>query len=209
MYKFSLLLHVIAAVFLTGPFVLAPMIGLRAVRGRDAEGARTAARRTNLYALLSLVTALLGFWVLSNSRYDFGSAWVVISLTLFVIAIIITFAITGPALKRAARLIAEQDSKRASNAGAQGTDADGKAEQEDETAPHKPSETSAFGDPSITDRAISLGENLTGEASTTATTGPGQPRIDAQYGRIAAASGISAVLLLVITALMVLTPFGG
>jgi uncharacterized membrane protein len=105
-YKFLLTLHVLAAVLLIGPFVLVAFMGDRAIRRHDAEDTLRAARYMARFAIGSVVVAVLGAAALSQSdRYDFGSPWVTISLTLWVIAMGVATGYTVPAMRRAARLI--------------------------------------------------------------------------------------------------------
>ncbi|GAA0267110.1 DUF2269 family protein [Cryptosporangium japonicum] len=107
MTKFVLTLHVLAAVFLIGPMAIAPMIGMRAIRRHDARGVHEAARTTTLYTLLSLVVAALGFVLIgvSNGRWSFGDAWITISMTLYVIALLLGIGVVAPGLTGAARLL--------------------------------------------------------------------------------------------------------
>ncbi len=210
MYNFSLMLHVIAAVFLTGPFVLAPMAGLRAVRRGDVTAIRSAARSTRLFTLLALITVVFGMWVLSNSRFDFGTTWVVISMTLFVIAFILALLVTSPALNKAAKILAGQnagstdehtapESQDPANSG-KSTGREPKATPVSESEPLADQQTSPHADADA-DKASQSGPRTWPQPQS------GRDRVHTQYGRIAASSGISAVLLLAVTALMVLKPF--
>ncbi|MFG1928083.1 DUF2269 family protein [Cryptosporangium sp. NPDC048952] len=107
MTKFVLTLHVLAAVFLIGPMAISPMMGMRAIRRHDARGVHEAARTTTLYTLLSLVVAALGFVLIAvgNGRWSFGDAWVTISMTLYVIALLLGIGVVAPGLTGAARLL--------------------------------------------------------------------------------------------------------
>jgi uncharacterized membrane protein len=104
-------LHVIAAVFLIGPLVLVPMSGLRAIRLGHLGMVRTAARQTTLYGLLSLLVFALGAAVVPTSdRYDYGTPWVTISMTLFIVALVLVLGVTAPALTKAASLLESRTS---------------------------------------------------------------------------------------------------
>jgi uncharacterized membrane protein len=102
-------LHVLSAVMLIGPLMTAPFIGRRAIRRRSAEGVRMAADQTRLYGAGSLLTALLGVATLlgSGGRYQFRTPWVIISMTLYVVALGLVFFYAAPALHKAAKLVEE------------------------------------------------------------------------------------------------------
>jgi uncharacterized membrane protein len=105
-YKFLVTLHVLAAVLLIGPFALAPFLGNRAIRRHDADDTRDAARFLARFAMGSLIVAVLGIGALSLSgRYSFRTPWVIISLTLYVIAMGVATGYTLPAIRRAAGMI--------------------------------------------------------------------------------------------------------
>ena len=107
MHTFMVLLHVVAAVFLIGPLAVAPMFGLRALRTGNTDGLRDAARQTTLYGLLSLI--VFGFGALAvateDNDYTFGSIWVSVSITLYILALLLTLLVVAPALSKAAKLI--------------------------------------------------------------------------------------------------------
>jgi uncharacterized membrane protein len=177
MHTFLVLLHVVAAVFLIGPLVIAPMFGLRALRTGNPDGLRDAARQTTLYGLLSLV--VFGFGVLAvateDDDYTFGTIWVNVSLTLYILALLLTLLVVAPALNKAAKLI---------------------------TAP-----STVQVDP--VDGELPAPEpGLTAPVPLSAQQPEVKGKLDGLRGRIAASSGIASVLILVITALMVLKPFG-
>jgi uncharacterized membrane protein len=106
MRVFLLTLHVIAAVFLIGPLVLVPMNGLRGIRTGDIATVRTSARQTFLYCLLSLLVFGLGAAVIAAStKVTFGTAWLTISMTLYVVAFALVILLVVPALRHAATLM--------------------------------------------------------------------------------------------------------
>jgi hypothetical protein len=105
-YTFLVTLHVLGAVLLTGPFLLAAFVGRRAIRLRDADRIRRAARLMAIFAIGSLVVALLGVGTLSlSNRYSFSTPWVIISMTLYVIAMGVATGYTVPALRRASTMV--------------------------------------------------------------------------------------------------------
>jgi uncharacterized membrane protein len=164
-HTFLKTLHVVAAVFLIGPLVVIPMSGLRAIRVGDLSAVRNAARQTTLYGLLAILVFALGAAVVptESEHYNFGTPWVTISMTLFIVALGIILGVLVPALTKAASLL------------------------EARTTPA----------PTIAD-----GEDAAPAATVT------DPQVDAARGRVAASSGVASLLLVVITVLMVVKPFG-
>ena len=100
------ILHVVGAVFIIGPMAILPMTGLRALRSGHPEQATTLARSTALFSYISLVVAVLGFGLvgLADPKYNLSvmTPWVLISIVLYVIAVVTVLAVVVPALKKAA-----------------------------------------------------------------------------------------------------------
>lgn len=182
MHTFWLILHVAAAVLFTGPFIIAPLTGLRALRDRDATVLHQCGRTTMQYALLSLITFGLGILAVATaSDEDFNTAWVIIAMTLFVIALALALFISSPALSKASRMLAadrEQERKE-------------EAEAKDPTARQKDADELRR----ITDARVLAH-------------GAARERLQDQRGRIAAASGTTAVLVMIVVILSVTKPFG-
>ena len=107
MHTFLKTLHVVAAVFLIGPLVVIPMGGLRAIRHGDVSAVKTATRQTTLYGLLSLLVFGLGAATVPTEpdHYNFATAWVTISMTLYVVAILIVLGLLVPSLTKAGTLL--------------------------------------------------------------------------------------------------------
>ncbi|MFB9177921.1 DUF2269 family protein [Dactylosporangium sucinum] len=106
MERFVVLIHVLAAVLLIGPLVLAGFWGRRAIRRGDADEARQAFVAGRWATAGSVVVALFGaFAVAATPRYTFGTPWVIISSTLYVVLLGVSAAYTVPALRKAARLL--------------------------------------------------------------------------------------------------------
>jgi uncharacterized membrane protein len=185
MTKFVLTLHVLSAVFLIGPMAIAPMMGMRAIRKHDARGVHEAARTMTLYTLLSLVVAALGFVLIgvSNGRWSFGDAWVTISITLYVIALLLGIGVVAPGLTGAARLL---DASTPLPATPVTPTTPVTPVTESDTAVETP-------EPAGTDTATIDVET--------------RRKVDAAYGRVAASSGIVALLLIIIVIFMVVRPF--
>jgi hypothetical protein len=105
-YKFLVTLHVLGAVLLIGPLALAPFLANRAIRRHDAADTRNAASLLARFAVGSLIVAALGIGALSLSgKYSFRTPWVIISLTLYIIAMGIATGYAMPAIRRAAGII--------------------------------------------------------------------------------------------------------
>jgi uncharacterized membrane protein len=179
MTKFVLTLHVLAAVFLIGPMAIAPMLGMRAIRRHDARGVHEAARTTTLYTLLSLVVSGLGFLLVAvgNSRWSFSDAWIVISITLYVIALLLGIGVVAPGLTGAARLL----------------DASTTVPATPLSAAEPATDPALTPEPAGTDTAT-----IDVEA---------RRKLDSAYGRVAASSGVVSLLLLIIVVFMVVRPF--
>lgn len=107
MHTFLLTLHVVAVVFVIGPLVALPNVGLRGIRTGKVDLVRDAARLTTIYGLASLVVFALGAAVVPTKPddYTFGSIWVTASMTLYLVALLITLLVLAPALNKATTLL--------------------------------------------------------------------------------------------------------
>ncbi|WP_238010718.1 DUF2269 family protein [Dactylosporangium sp. AC04546] len=109
MERFVVLVHVLAAVLLIGPLVLAGFVGRRAIRKNDADEARQAFVAGRWATAGSIVVALFGALAVAvSSRYTFATPWVIISSTLFVVLLGVSAGYTVPALRKAARLLQQR-----------------------------------------------------------------------------------------------------
>jgi uncharacterized membrane protein len=91
---------------LVGPLMVAPFVGRRAIKRRSPDGVRTAATQMRVYGFGSILTALLGvLLVQASDNYKLTDVWIVISMTLYVVALCLVFFYAIPALRRAARLV--------------------------------------------------------------------------------------------------------
>ena len=106
MYTFLLTLHVLTAVGLVGPFIVAGFTGHRAIRDHDAAATRSAAKLMTRFAIGVLAVAALGFGTLALSKdYSFRTPWVIVAITLWLIAMGIATGYTVPAIRGAANMI--------------------------------------------------------------------------------------------------------
>ncbi|MEV6526967.1 DUF2269 family protein [Longispora sp. NPDC051575] len=108
MRTFLLLLHVLSAILIIGPLAVVPFYGLRSLRVHDHDAVLQAARWTGRFALGSLLTAALGGTVVAataKETYDFGTPWVVISLTLYLVMLLVALFWARPALRSGMKLL--------------------------------------------------------------------------------------------------------
>ncbi|HEY8451618.1 MAG: hypothetical protein FWJ70_13480 [Micromonosporaceae bacterium] len=99
--------HVLLAVLVVGPLVAAPLVARRAVARREPRVVRLAANQAALFGAGSVVVALLGVaTVLTGDRWTMTTPWVLISATLVVVALGLTWGYLVPALRRAAAIAA-------------------------------------------------------------------------------------------------------
>ena len=99
-------LHVVTAVFIVGPMAIFPMTAMRAARAGNGAQVLALAKATSTFSLLSLVVLLLGFAVLGVSdpkeHWSLTSAWIVLSIVLYVVALAVNLFVTVPAMRRVA-----------------------------------------------------------------------------------------------------------
>lgn len=108
MYRFLVTLHVLFAVFLTGPAALVPFVALTPLVAVAPERVRLIAKRTFQLGAATLLIAVTGVIALAQSNtYRFGTPWVTISMTVYVIAAIITIAVLPRVLSRTAKHLEE------------------------------------------------------------------------------------------------------
>ncbi|GAA0732976.1 hypothetical protein GCM10010199_50680 [Dactylosporangium roseum] len=106
MQRFVVMLHVLAAVLLIGPLVLTGFWGRGAIRRGDADGTRQAFRVARWATAGSLLVAVLGALAVAwSGRYSFGTPWVVIATTLYLVLLGVSAGYTVPALRRAGLLL--------------------------------------------------------------------------------------------------------
>lgn len=111
MFKITLWLHLLFAVFTIGPLVHAATTAGRTVRRGDRPGAMAAARMLRLYGNVSVLVILAGFAALSvmpaegdEPKAAFSDTWVWLSLVLWLVAVALVLAVLVPALEQAGRL---------------------------------------------------------------------------------------------------------
>ena len=107
MFTLAKTIHVLLAVFLVGPVTMVPMTALRSIRRRDAPAVYAAARQTMIFGVGSILVFLVGFWVVASKpkQFDLGDPWIVISMTLYIVAVLLTLLVLVPDLRRAGKMI--------------------------------------------------------------------------------------------------------
>lgn len=185
--RLVLWLHIGVAIFTIGPATAAIMSTPRYIRKHDAVVVGFLHRITKVYSVASLLVLVFGI-VLADLRDDFSKPWVSISMTLFVVALVLLVLIMRDqraavaALRTQAAVPAKEPDKTAVEASA-------------ESAPDSPVSGTA---------ATASGA----EAAPPADSGPARvrrhPELAAvQRGRIASLGGVTALIWLVILILMV------
>ncbi|MEO5921262.1 MAG: DUF2269 family protein [Pseudolysinimonas sp.] len=99
------ILHVAGAVFIVGPMVVVPMLGLRAIRTGDSLQLRGLVRSSIGLGIGTILVAVIGFGVMYTQTEDqlsVSTPWILWSLILLAIAIVLHFAVVVPLLSRAA-----------------------------------------------------------------------------------------------------------
>jgi uncharacterized membrane protein len=103
-------LHVVAAVFLVGPMAILPMTALRAVRAGNASVVELLGTSTRIFALGSVLVAVLGFGVVGvlhkTEDVSVATGWVLTSIVLYVVALALSLLVVVPSLRRAAAELA-------------------------------------------------------------------------------------------------------
>jgi hypothetical protein len=86
--KLVLWLHIAFAIFTIGPVTVAIMSTPRYIRARNLTVVRYLYRTTRIFVLIALGVLVFGI-VLAQQLNDFAKPWLTISMTLFVVAIVL------------------------------------------------------------------------------------------------------------------------
>jgi hypothetical protein len=192
-------LHLVAAIFTIGPGTAAIMSTPRYIRRQNTVLVGYLYRTTRIYSLAALLTLIFGA-VLAGMEHKFNQWWIVVSLTLFVVAFVLLMLIIRDqrtaltALTTADDTVAAERSDVARTAEATRT---AEAVRVAEAAPEG-QETAATGgeQPATT---------VASDAQAAMTTDPrtGLRLAAVERGRIASMGGVTALIWLVILVLMV------
>jgi hypothetical protein len=214
-YTFVVTLHVLSAVLIIGPFVLAAFSGHQAIKRYDVDDTRDAARWMARFGLGSLLIALLGIGaVQASDKVTFRTPWVIISLTLYVLMMALATGYTVPALRRAARILEEGVLRS--------PEIQPMSSSRPETRPETQVETQAGTEADTNGESAGEGghkeaghkeggqteEPLPPQISTNATELVVKERLDNIAGRIAGSGGLVLLGAVLITVMMVAKPFG-
>jgi ABC-type transport system involved in cytochrome c biogenesis permease subunit len=182
-------LHVIVVVLVMGPLVFTPFVAGRAIARRDVNGARAAGKALLAFGIGSLVAAGLGALVVGvGGQYTFGTPWVIISMTIYLLVLVLALGYAVPASRRAARMI-------------------------DELARPKPAGPTTSGANSTgTSDLPRLPAGVAKDAASTTPIDAGlrpKQRIDEIVGRITGSGLLMLLGVVLLVVLMVVKPFGG
>lgn len=179
--RLVLWLHIGFAIFTIGPVALAISSTPRYIRLRDVAILRYLTRITVIFTVSSLLVFILGI-VLADLKSDFSRPWLTVSMTLFVVAIVL-LALVIRDQRRAIKALAPAEMPRI-QAGPDGGSNEG--DTESGTAPTEPEPSGAGqpgGDTALPAHVASV-----------------------ERGRIAAMGGVVNLIWLVILVLMVWQP---
>ncbi|HEU5032320.1 MAG TPA: hypothetical protein VFV01_45895 [Spirillospora sp.] len=185
--RILLILHIGFAIFTLGPLTAATMSTPRYIRHRNATVVRYLNRTTQIYGAGTLLIFLFGLWL---AKGELAHVWLSASMTLFIVALVLLLIVERDQ-RKAAKLLDEAGPAPASAPAAAAAAA---------AAPQAEAEAAA-----------EAGDGDGGESGAAKATGetPAAPRAAAgevaqvERGRIAAISGVIALIWLVILVLMV------
>jgi Predicted integral membrane protein (DUF2269) len=165
-------LHVAAAVFTIGPGTAAIMSTPRYIRKRNIVVVGYLYRITRIYAVASLLTLIFGL-VITDLLHYFSKPWVSVSITLYVVALVLLVLIMRDQRKAITALAAAEGS------------GDGPVRSESAEPATAPQAAAA------------------GDVQPTATAAAGLKTAAVERGRIASIAGLTGLIWLVILVLMV------
>lgn len=168
-------LHLVAAIFTIGPGTAAIMSTPRYIRNKNTVVVGFLLRTTRVYSAGTLLVLLFGLG-LAGMEHKFGQWWIIVSLTLFVVAVVLLFLIMRDQ-RHAVSALTQSEEMAASTGAITGTSS--------ETAEEVTESTAAAGAQPLAALATDL-------------------KIAAvERGRIASMGGVTALIWLVILVLMV------
>jgi uncharacterized membrane protein len=195
-------LHVAFVIFTIGPVTLAIMSTPRYIRKRDTRILRYLTRMTFVFGIASLGVLIAGFALASMIGKE-GKPWVIISATLFVVAVLLLGLIYRDQ-RRAIKAI-ETATSRASAAPAEpGASTPASHADGTEGAGHANEGTSATAQPPGDQEAASESPSAGGAPQATAkAAGISEYLANVERGRIAMMGGVVSLIWLVILVLMI------
>lgn len=184
--RLVLWLHIGFAIFALGPVTVAILSTPRYIRARNQTVVGYLLRTTRIYSVLSLGVLVFGL-ILAQLKKEFSHPWLTVSMTLFVVALVLLVLI----MRDQRKAIAALDLAAAAAAPAAGTPP-AAAQVVPVSAEHQAGDAEAATD------AEPVPANQPGS--------PGAPALQVatvERGRIATMSGVVALIYLVILILMV------
>lgn len=179
--RILLFLHIGFAIFTLGPLTAATMSSPRYIRKRNVVVVRYLHRTTQIYGIGTLGIFLIG---LGLAKGDLAEVWLTVSMTLFVVALVLL-------------LIIERDQRRAAHllevAAAKAVPA---------SVPARPAPSEEAGEAGEAEGGATEAEAPAAGATTEPAAG-GDEIAQVERGRLAAMSGVVALIWLVILVLMV------
>lgn len=115
--KILLTVHLIAAIFLVGPAVGGAMLAPAAIRSGRWAAVALVNRLVTTFGIGSIVVAVLGAAMVRGKNsgwgFAFSDTWIIVSIVLYLIALVLTVAVLMPALRRTVPLLlADTDATR-------------------------------------------------------------------------------------------------
>jgi hypothetical protein len=189
--RLMLWFHVGFVVFTIGPVTIATMSTPRYIRARNVPVLRYLSRMTRVFGAASLGVLLFGI-IAGQSLHDLATSWLSVSMTLFVVALVLLVLIMRDQHRA---IVALEASLAPAGTGPAVDQAAGGAAEPGAAAPPTAEPTAADAKPAP----------AAPQATATATaTGPGTQNVaTVERGRIASMAGVVSVIWLVILVLMI------
>lgn len=181
--RLLLILHIGFAIFTLGPLTAATMSTPRYIRKRNVVVVRYLHRTTQIYGVATLGIFLFG---LALAKGDLAEVWLSVSMTLFVVALVLL-------------LIVERDQRKAAHLLEVAA-----AEEAHAAVPARPAAEAVEdgGDGEASEKGKDAGKGKDGEEKRAAAR-PAGDIAQVERGRLAAISGVVSLIWLVILVLMV------
>jgi hypothetical protein len=175
--RLVLALHIAFVIFTIGPVTAAIMSTPRAIRTRNVGVLRYLLLTTRIFGAASLGILVFGI-ILGQSQKDLGKAWLTVSITLFVVALVLLVLIMRDQRRAIAALTAASQETPAQPAAADEPGQAGEADQDTAASPQP--------------AAVTAGSTA--------------PIATVERGRIASLGGIVGLIWLTILVLMIWQP---
>jgi uncharacterized membrane protein len=196
-------LHVAFVIFTIGPVTLAIMSTPRYIRKRDTRILRYLTRMTFVFGIASLGVLIAGFALASMIGKD-GKPWVIISATLFVVAVLLLGLIHRDQRHAIKAIEAATSGASAAPAESGASTASGHADATEAAGTAEERTSGAAAQPPRDQEATSESPDSAGaHRATEQATGISQYLANVERGRIAMMGGVVSLIWLVILVLMV------